>query len=188
MGFSASPAYNMEFKYQQHKAVLNAVNVIEEADHRFGQQFGRKYGGMVAPYRCEDAEIVLIALGSVCGTCRIIVDKLREEGQKVGLLKIRYMRPFPEKEIIQLAQHVKAVGVIDKDISFGYEGTVYTNVNSALAKAGKNIASLNFIAGLGGRDITKENIREMFRYLQEAVDGNITKYVHFIGLGVDINE
>jgi pyruvate ferredoxin oxidoreductase alpha subunit len=188
MAFSSSPDNNLEFKYQQHKAALNAIKVIEEVDNKFYQQFGRKHGGLVEEYRCEDAEIVLITLGSVTGTARIVVDNLREQGQKVGLLKIRFMRPFPEKEIIELASHVKAIGVIDKDISFGYEGTVYTNVNSALAKSGRNVLTLDFVAGLGGRDISKADIKDMFSDLREGLDGKVQNHVKFVNLGVAIDE
>ncbi|AKL94062.1 porA:pyruvate:ferredoxin oxidoreductase, alpha subunit [Clostridium aceticum] len=187
MCFSSSPADNMAFKYQQHKAALDAVKVIKEVNENFATQFHRDYGGLIQAYRCEDAEVVLIALGSVCGTCRTVVDALRQQGQKVGLLKIRFMRPFPEKEILEVLKDVKAVGVIDKDISFGYEGTVYTNVNSALAKGGQDIQSLNFIAGLGGRDISKEDIQGMFEKLQEVPGTKVEKHVHFINVGVEID-
>lgn len=188
MGFSSTPADNMEFKYQQHKAAIDAISVIEEIDQKFAGQFGRSYGGMVEEYLCDDAEVVLVTLGSISGTCRIVVDELRSQGQKAGMLKIRYMRPFPQKEIMSLAGHVKAIGVLDKDISFGYEGTVYTNVNSAAVKAGKPVVTLNFIAGLGGRDISKEHIADMYQKLYRSLEEEVTEYVHFVNLGVEINE
>lgn len=188
MGFSSTPADNMEFKYQQHKAVLDAKNVIKEVDSAFGKQFGRTYGGLVDAYLCNDAEFIVISLGSTTGTCRTVVDQLRSEGWKVGVLKIRFMRPFPEQEIINLTRHVKAIGVIDRDISFGYEGTVFTNVNSALANTSSNILTLNFVAGLGGRDISKESIRELFTDLKEAVDGTPKEKVKFLSLNVAVNE
>ncbi|WP_422445686.1 transketolase C-terminal domain-containing protein [Thermoanaerobacterium sp. DL9XJH110] len=188
MAFSSAPEDNMEFKYQQHRAVLDAVEVIEETERRFYEHFGRKYGGMVEAYRCEDAEMVLVTLGSVTGTARVVVDRLREEGWKVGLLKIRFMRPFPQKEIAELSRTVKAIGVIDKDISFGYEGTVYTNVNSAVARSGKNVVTIDFIAGLGGRSISKKDIANMFSVLKSAAEGKRQKHVQFINLGVAIDE
>lgn len=188
MAFTAGPESNMEFKYQQHQALLDSVQVIEDVDKQFYDYFGRRYGGMVEAYKCDDAEIVLITLGSITGTARMVVDKLRDEGQKAGLLKIRFMRPFPENEIIALAQHVKAIGVLDKDISFGYEGTVYTNVNSALAKSGKSVLTLNFIAGLGGRPISKEDITEMYSRLELGISGQNLKHVQFINLGVAADE
>lgn len=188
MAFSSGPGDNMEFKYQQHKAVLDAIKVISDVDESFYRKFGRRYGGMAEEYRCDDAEMVMVTLGSITGTCRVVVDELRAEGWKVGLVKIRFMRPFPEKEIMDLSRHVKAIGVIDKDISFGYEGTVFTNVNSALAKSRTGVLALDFIAGLGGRDISRQDIRGMFLRLSEVLQGKEPGHVQFINLGVAIDE
>jgi pyruvate ferredoxin oxidoreductase alpha subunit len=188
LAFSSRPDDNTEFKYQQHKAMMDAVEVIGKVDEEFATHFGRKYHGMVEEYRCDDAEVVLVALGSVCGTIRVVVDKLRQQGKKVGMLKIRYMRPFPEAEIINLANRVKAVGVIDKDISFGYEGTVYTNVNSALSKASKPVFKSNFVGGLGGRDISKADIEAMFNQLIAGISSAQKEAVQFFNLKVKTDE
>lgn len=185
MCFSSSPSDNMEFKYQQHKAALKASEVIKKVDQSYREKFGRGYGGLVDGYRCDDAEIILITLGSITGTCRVVVDELRSQGKKVGVLKIRFMRPFPEKEILDITRGAKVIGVLEKDISFGYEGTVYTNVNSALIKSGRIIKSYNFIAGLGGRDISREDIKYMYDYLEQAASGAEKECVKFINLGVD---
>lgn len=187
MGFSSQPEDNMEFKYQQHEAMMNAEPVIEAVDKEFGEMFGRTYHGMLEEYRCEDADTILFTLGSVVGTSRVVVDNLRKEGKKVGLVKIRYMRPFPEKQIQEIAKRAKAIGILEKDISFGYEGTVYTNVNSALQKAGVTIPALNFVAGLGGRDIRLSDIEYMFAQIEEASKGITKKSVEFINLNVDID-
>jgi len=98
------------------------------------------------------------------------------------------MRPFPEEEILEICANVKAIGVIDRDISFGFEGTVYTNVNSALSRSEKHILALNFIAGLGGRDISKESIREIFNDLLDGINGHPVKHVKFLNLGVTIDD
>ena len=188
MAFSSGPGDNMQFKYQQHKAMLDAIDVIRDVDESFFRLFGRRYGGLAEEYQCHDAEMVLVTLGSITGTCRVVVDELRQEGWKVGLLKIRFMRPFPEKEIMELSRRVMAVGVIDKDISFGYEGTVFTNVNSAIAKARTGILTMNFIAGLGGRDISRQDIRQMFLHLQEGLLGLEKNSMQFINLRVAIDE
>lgn len=188
MAFSAGPGDNMEFKYQQHKAMINAKKVIKDVDEAFNKQFGRKYGGMVEEYCCDDAEIVLVTLGSVTGLARIVVDELRASGLKAGVFRIRFLRPFPEEELVNLAKRVKGIGVLEKDISFGYEGTVYTNVNSVIAKARVSIPSYNFVAGLGGRDISKDDVLEMFQYIKEGVEGTKKDFVKFIGLGVKIND
>lgn len=184
---TVGPGHNLEFNVKQHLAMMEAKNVIKEVDREFGKAFGRNYGGLVEEYNTEDAEAVLVTTGSVTGTARVVVDRMRQEGKKVGLLKLRYLRPFPEEEIINLADRVKAIGVIDKDISFGYEGTIYTNVNSALSKARNHPASLNFIAGFGGRDISKDDIESMFTRLLESLEGNEQARVQFIGLGCEID-
>jgi len=188
LAFSSQPDDNTEFKYQQHIAVMDSIEVIKEIDDEFAQKFGRKYDGMIEEYSCEDADVVIAALGSICGTVRVVVDKLRAEGKKVGLVKIRYMRPFPQDEIIEITNRVKAIGVIDKDISFGFEGTVFTNINSAIAKAEKNVYKTNFVAGLGGRDITKQNIEDMFMELFAGIENNRSEKVEFINLKVETNE
>jgi pyruvate ferredoxin oxidoreductase alpha subunit len=113
---------------------------------------------------------------------------MRKEGKKVGLLKIRYMRPFPEEEVKSLAKRVKAIGVLDKDISFGYEGTVYTNVNSAISKIDKYVYKSNFIGGLGGRDITKQEIEDMFNKLLSGVENKSEDKVEFFSLNVETND
>ena len=188
LGFSSQPADNTEFKYQQHKAVLDAKKVIAEVDASFGKTFGRSYGGLVEAYLCDDADFIIITLGSTTGTCRVVVNELRKDGQKVGLLKIRYMRPFPEEEIVEITRRAQAIAVIDRDISFGYEGTVFTNVNSALSRYPNNQLKLNFIAGLGGRDISKESIKYVFDKLKDGVAGRPVKTVEFLNIGVETDE
>lgn len=183
MAFSAGPDSNMEFKLQQHKAMLNSKAVIELADKKFTKIFGRSYGGLIDTYKTDDADYILITLGSITGLVREAVNELRAEGKKVGLVKLRYLRPFPDTELTEAVKNVKAVGTLEKDVSFGYEGTVYTNVNSALIKNRSAIASYNFIAGLGGRDISKEDIINMFEHIEKGGE-----LVNFIGLGVNADE
>ncbi len=186
MGFSSQPIDNTEFKYQQDRAMFDAIPVIEQTDAEFAKAFGRKYQGMVENYRCDDAEYIMVTLGSVCGTTRLVVDELREKGIRAGLLKIRYMRPFPEKQIREMAAKVKAIGVLEKNISFGYEGTVYTNVNSAIAKTKARPFMKNFVGGFGGRDISKQDIRHMFDMLKNQSEP--AKTVEYFNLNVDTNE
>jgi len=181
---TAGPPFNMEFRHQQHVATVNAEKKIEEVDKAFGEVFGRTYGGMIEAYKCEDAEVILVTLGSVAGTTRCVVDELRAEGKKVGLLKIRCMCPFPAAKIVDVLKNAKAVGVLEKDITFGYEGVVYTEVNSAMKKAGLEIPTSNYVGGLGGRSIYKTDIENMFNELLTgtAVNGG----VEFVNLRRDI--
>ena len=151
--------------------------MIAEAEKSFAEVFGRQYTGLVENYRCDDAEYVIVTIGSVSGLVRSVVDELRRDGVAAGLLKIRYMRPFPDAEIAEILRGVKAVGVLEKDISFGYEGTVFTNVNSALQVAGLSVRTSNFIGGLGGADISREQIRDIFQSLES--DG---RRLNFLGI------
>ena len=178
LAFSAGPDTNSIFKYKEHIGILNAKSVIAEAEGKFEDIFGRKYTGLTENYKTEDADYILITLGSIAGLVREIVDKLRENGEKVGLLKIRYMRPFPNEEIAQALKKAKAVAVLEKDISFGNEGAVYTNVNSALQKAGINIPSSNYIGGLGGKNISPNEIENIFAEMKDEISK-----INFLGIG-----
>lgn len=178
LGFSAGPAHNTAFKYKEHIGLLNAAKVILEAEDKFAEIFGRRYTGLTESYRIEDADYILITLGSIAGLVRETVDNLREQGEKVGLLRIRYLRPFPNEEIANAARNAKAIAVLEKDISFGNEGTVYTNVNSALQKARLSLPTSGYIGGLGGRNISAEEIETIFKELKQEQ----TK-VSFIGIG-----
>ena len=157
--------------------MLRAVEVIKEAEEKFAVIFARRYSGLVDAYKCDDADYILITLGSIAGLCRDVADSLRNEGTKAGVLRLRYIRPFPNNEIAQIVKSAKAIATLEKDISFGNEGTVYTNVNSALHKAGVSLPSSNFIGGLGGKDISAEDIRGIFAFLQTG-----KKTVRFIGI------
>jgi pyruvate ferredoxin oxidoreductase alpha subunit len=187
LGFSTSPADNMEFKYQQHRAMLNSFQIIEVTDKDFGDIFGRYYGGLLEAYRTDDAEAILVTVGSVTGTTRVVVDKLRKEGKKVGLIKLRYLRPFPKKELIEAIGQTIRIGVLDKDISFGYEGTIFTNVRSAISEM-RNVESVNYVGGMGGRDISKTDIEFMFTDLLEKSPAERKSNVQFINMGVESYE
>ena len=179
LGFSAGPDTNTFFKYKEHTGLLNVKKAVTEAESRFESIFGRHYSGLTENYRTDDADYILITLGSISGLVREIVDKLREQGEKAGLLRIRYMRPFPNEEIAKAVKNAKAVGVLEKDISFGNEGTVYTNVNSALQKAGISIPTSDYIGGLGGRNISPGEIENIFEELKQEKSS-----VKFLGIEV----
>ena len=182
LAFSAGPDTNYIFKYKAHEGILAAKQVVTETETAFAEIFGRSYKGLLDSYRTEDADYILVTLGSIAGLCRETADLLRKHGIKAGVVRIRYMRPFPNAEIADALKHAKAFGVLEKDISFGNEGTVYTNVNSALQKAGLNIPGYNFIGGLGGRNISAGDIEQIFAEIQNGTD-----HVNFIGIGGDSN-
>lgn len=177
MAFSAGPEHNYIFKYKEHIGMKNAVSVIGEAEKKFSEIFSRKYSGLIDTYKTEDADYIIITLGSIAGLCRETADKLRKNGIRAGVLRIRYMRPFPSKEIAEAVKNAKAVAVLEKDISFGNEGTVFTNVNSALYAENVSVPSYNFIGGLGGRNISAPDIEHIYSEIEKG-----TKKVNFIGI------
>nr|AGS52662.1 pyruvate:ferredoxin oxidoreductase, alpha subunit [uncultured bacterium contig00045] len=166
LAFSAGPEHNAVFKYKEHLGMLRAKDAVAQAESQFAAIFGRQYSGLVDAYKCDDADYILITLGSIAGLCRDVADALRGDGVKAGVLRLRYIRPFPNDEIAEIAIGAKAVATLEKDVSFGNEGTVYTNVNSALYKAGLHLPSSNFIGGLGGRDISEGDIQGIFEFMQ----------------------
>ena len=173
IGYSAGPEFNRYFKHSAHKGMLAAADAVERAEARFAEVFGRSYSGLIETVDCDDADIVLVTLGSIAGLARERAAQLRAQGVKAGLVRIRYMRPFPARQIVEALAGAAAVGVLEKDVSFGAEGTVMTNVCSALQQAGNAVPVVNFVGGLGGDDITQAQMRGMFEVLSQIAAGRI---------------
>lgn len=182
MGFTAGPTYNKYFKYREHQDLLAAPAVIDQVEREFAEVFGRQYPGVIETYQCADAELILITLGSIAGLARDVVDRLRAQGQRVGLLRIRYLRPMPADQIAEAVAGARAVAVLEKDVSFGAEGTVFTNVNSALQQAGITVPTCNFIGGLGGDDIKADDLATVFEELGRITEGEDVPAVSWIGI------
>jgi pyruvate ferredoxin oxidoreductase alpha subunit len=180
-GAFALQNYYFEFKKQQVDAMEKAPAVIEQIGKEYAELTGREYG-LIEPYRCDDAEIVLVGLGSTMGTCKQAVDDLREkEGIKCGVLKIRAFRPFPGEQIRKALANASIVGVMDRAISYGLGGPLYHEVRSA--RYGDSAPMMNFIYGLGGRDLRQTDAQDVFRALAEAKDsGKIDPQVRYVGL------
>lgn len=151
----------MEYRYRHLKAQQAALEVIEEVDQEFGELFGRTYGGAIEEYRMEDAEYALITTGSMSGAGKDMVDAKRNQGIKVGLVRMRMIRPFPKQRIRDALAEVKAFGVVDKNVSFGCNtGIIYQEVRSALYGT-HGVPSVPVIGGLGGEDISLEMMGEV---------------------------
>lgn len=162
MGPIAYPNSFMEFKEAEQIAMNNALKVIKETNTQFKNQFGRGYGdGLIETYRIKDAQYAVVCMGTIVGTSRVVVDKLRKQGKKVGLIKLKSFRPFPIEEILKVTKGLKAIAVADRNISLGQEGALFSEIRSALYGKSKIIVS-GFIAGLGGRDVKEETIERMF--------------------------
>jgi phenylglyoxylate dehydrogenase alpha subunit len=147
----------MEYRRKHLAAQQAALGVIEQANADFAKRFGRSWGGLVEEYRTEDAEYLMISLGSVCGALRECVDAFRARNIRVGLLKIRSLRPFPRERVLQALEGKKGFGVVDRNVSFGTNtGILYQEIRAALYSSTTRYPSAAFIGGLGGEDLTLE--------------------------------
>jgi pyruvate/2-oxoacid:ferredoxin oxidoreductase alpha subunit len=158
-GCLSAPDTYMEFRYKMQKAMEEAVEVAEQADAEFREQFGRSYG-LVEEYRTDDAELILVTSSTVTSTTRVAVDELRDKGKKVGMLKIRLFRPFPKEKVISALSKAEKVAVIDRNISYGHGGIFAEEIKSIIytTKNERKPKLFDYIAGIGGRDITPELI------------------------------
>ena len=165
IGVLASPDYYMETRYAIQETMKDALALIPQVAEEFEKITGRKSGGLIECYKTEDAESVIIGKGSTVGTIKDVVDEMREEGQKVGALKVITYRPFPADALYDALKNVPQIAVLDKSISFGAFGPLYTDLRAAFYGKGKLPKIGGFVIGLGGRDITKASIREVFEQL-----------------------
>ena len=161
MGAMVGPEAFTEVRYLAHHKQLQALEVIPQLAAEFDQQFGRRSGVMVDPYRLDDAQTVIVALGSVNGTIKDVVDELREDDVSIGSIKIGAFRPFPLSELRSILDGVDRVVVVEKDVALGLGGVVASNVRMALRGLPTPVYSI--IAGLGGRPITKASLHEAFQ-------------------------
>ncbi len=158
--------YYFEHKRQQVEAMGRVAEVITAVGKEFGKLTGRKYG-LFEKYKLDDAELAMVALGSTNGTAQAAIDELRDEGVKAGLLKLRVFRPFPFKEVVEALSGVRLLAVFDRSISFGGFGApLFTEIRSAFLGEEKMPNIMNYIYGLGGRDINVSDIKNVFRDLE----------------------
>jgi pyruvate ferredoxin oxidoreductase alpha subunit len=168
IGAMVGPEAFMEVRYLAHAKQTMALERIPQIAAEFKARFGRDSGGLVRSYRCEDADTVVIALGSVLGTIKDAVDEMRSSGEKIGVLGIQSFRPFPLDAVRQALQNAKRVVVLEKSFSVGLGGVVSTDVRLALS--GLQLQGYTVIAGLGGRSITKASLVRTFA---EAIAGTL---------------
>lgn len=162
-----TPSYYMEHKRLQAEGMIKAKEVILEIAEQFEKMTGRKYE-LFETYKLEDAECALVIINSTAGTAKDAVDRLRAEGKKVGLLKIRVFRPFPAEEIAEALKNTKAVAVMDKAEGFNSQGgPLCAEIKSALYNVENAPEIINYIYGLGGRDVKVENIVEVYDALEK---------------------
>ena len=176
-------AYLFEHKAQQGLAMRNAKNVILEVSKEFEKATGRKYE-LFEAYKMEDAELVVVCMNSTAGTAKFECDKLRAEGIKAGVLKIRVFRPFPAEEIAKALSNAKAVAILDKSDSLNAAGgALFEDVTSGMFVNKINVPTINYVYGIGGRDTKSDDIEKVYNDLAEIVKtGNIGEPYRYLGL------
>jgi len=177
--------YYYEHKRQQIEAMRNAYQVIKEVHDEYAELSGRRYGdGLLVPYMLDDAEIAVIVMGSAAGTMRYVIDEMREEGIKIGLLRVRSFRPFPFKDIAERLRNVKVVGVFDRAQDQGMMGgPLFLEIRAALYDLENRPRVVNYVFGLGGRDAPPEMFRRAFDELVAIYKGEMKPFVKkYIGV------
>lgn len=176
----------MEMRRQSDAAMRRARDVLIEAYDDFNRIFNRDLAPFTEEYMTEDADVVLVGMGTLTLAIKVAVRKLREQGQKVGFLRLKWFRPFPVEEVQQVLSRMKAVGIIDRDYSYGspfHGGVLAHEIRSAMYDADARVPIVSFIAGLGGREITQPYAREMFARTQEAAASGVSpKETYWIGV------
>ncbi|MDD1746621.1 MAG: pyruvate ferredoxin oxidoreductase [Methanomassiliicoccales archaeon] len=169
--------FYFEHKYQQVDAMRHVIPVMEQVQDDFAKVSGRRYN-IIEPYRLDDADYAVVAMGSTAGTLKDIVDELRAEGKKVGSIKLRLFRPFPAQELAKILQGLKGVAILDRAVSIGASGPLFPEVRSALYDAKDRPKLKNYIYGLGGRDIKPEELKHVYKQLIY----NEGELVNFLGV------
>ncbi len=190
----------MEFKHQQRLAMEEVEKALNEVSKEYKEllkskgnledwEIEKRILKFVEPYKVEDAEIVLVAIGSAAGTIKYVIDKLREEGKKIGLVKIKVFRPFPYEELAKYLENAKIIGVLDRAETFGGKGgPLLSEVLTALYLKGIFKPIRNFIYGLGGRDFNIIHVKEVVDILERTLKGENTPFLNYINLRKDYLE
>jgi 2-oxoisovalerate ferredoxin oxidoreductase alpha subunit len=175
-------SWYMEWRYKiQHAHDLAAKRIVEESK-AFEKHFGRPWGGLIEEYRSRDAEVILVTMATIASTTKDVVDALRDQGKKVGLVRLKVVRPFPRMELREALGHAKAVGVADRSHTFGLEGPLFTEVKAALYGNDRWPPIVGFTVGIGGRDVLDTTIISLFDRLEKVADGEMGKEVTWIEL------
>jgi len=164
-----SPDFYMDYKYRQNEAMQQALESINTVAADFGREFGRDWSGLIEGYRMDDAEHAVLTMGSMTGNARIVIDELRENGKKVGLIKVRSFRPFPREALCKLLKNIKLVTVLDKNIVFGAGGALGMETKAALFGF-RAVPVKSYVVGLGGRDFGPQEIKKVIALSEENAD------------------
>ncbi len=184
MGFGSlvMPDNYFEFRYKIQKAMDDAREKIRRAVKEFREIFGREYFGLVEEYKTEGADHVLVGMGTLVSTAREAVNQLRSEGEKVGLVKVRYYRPFPFEEFRDIAQRVSSIGIMERVMTFGYHGPLYNDIAGALHPTDTHPYMKNYFVGIGGRDITVRDIKAIYWNLKKSCERKDAREIEYVNL------
>jgi pyruvate/2-oxoacid:ferredoxin oxidoreductase alpha subunit len=161
----------MELRHKHVTAMERSKAKFDAIDQEFADIFGRTYGGQLEEYLTEDADMVLVGSGSMCGTIKSVIDEQREKGVRIGLVKIRMYRPFPHQALVKALKGKKAIGVVDRSLAFGFDGgPIYTELKAFETKLG-GAKLVSFIDGIANTDITKTNVKQMIQMTADLADG-----------------
>jgi len=180
MGVLYDPASYTETRYAIHETMREVLEMIPKVSAEFKEIFGRESGGLIQEYKTKDADKVIVAMGSVVSTVKEAVDEMRDEGEKVGALKVITHRPLPSQALYNSLKHIPQIAVLDKSISLGAAGPLCMDIRSVFQGKDASPKISGFVAGLGGRDITKDTVREIF----DRLSGDQVSD-QFIGLDVE---
>ncbi len=174
-GAFADPSTYTEFRYLQEKGMQAALSKIEAVSKEFAEIFGRDHGGLIDGYHLEDAEVVIMAMGSIVGTIKDVVDEYRARGEKIGILKVRSFRPFPKMQIRKALKNANAVVVLDKNISIGTnEGALFTETKSSMYNSRCDIPIIGYTLNHGGRDVPVELVEKIIEETKKVAKSGIT--------------
>jgi phenylglyoxylate dehydrogenase alpha subunit len=168
------PALFVRYRMGECEGMQNALRVITEVHEKWGETFGRNYAPLVEEYRLDDADYAVVTIGGMTGAAKEAVDTARDAGEKVGLIKIKTFRPYPLQAMLKAVSKVKAVGVVDRSVSFGWNaGPVYQEMLSTLYHMKERIPAISFIGGLAGADITEHDFANVIETIAKAVKGEV---------------
>lgn len=171
-----SPEFYTDYKYKQNEAMLEALKLIPQVAEEYNAEFGAKSCGLVEAYKTEDAEHIIVAMGSIVSTARLLVDEQRKQGKKIGLLKVKVWRPFPAEAILAELKNAKYVTVLDKNIVFGVGGALATDIKAAFYGQGDKVIN-GVILGLGGRKCGINEIMEAVVHTENGSEVNTSEWI-----------
>lgn len=173
--------YGTQYAWINHHERINgSKKIIKDVDEEFGKLFGRSYGGLFEEYKCEDADAVIIAMGTIASTARPAITKMQEEGYKVGLIKLKTFRPFPIEELREVAKKYKAIGVIDRNVCLGSGGVVFTELRGAIYDLEDRPVVLGFHTGMAGEEVTPEKIKHIAKKTLDSIDKPVDQVVEWV--------